>query len=230
MADRPWTVLSCGISLDGYLDDATSERLVLSNAEDLARVDALRATCDAILVGAGTVRADDPRLLVRDAAARRRRVTDGLPEQPMKVTVTASGDLDPASRFFTCGSSTRLVYGHSSVVPSLRTRLGPSATVVDAGSPVGLRAVVRDLARRGVGRLMVEGGGRVHTQLLSAGLADELHLAVAPFFVGDPRASRFVGPGAFPWDAAHRARLVEVRAIGDVALMRYDLSGSGAAR
>lgn len=230
MADRPWTVLSCGISLDGYLDDATPERLVLSNTEDLARVDAVRATCDAILVGAGTVRADDPRLLVRDPAARRRRVADGLPEQPVKVTVTASGDLDPTSRFFTCGSATRLVYGHSSVVPSLRTRLGRLATVVDAGNPVSLRGVVRDLARRGVGRLMVEGGGRVHTQLLSAGLADELHLAVAPFFVGDPRASRFVGPGAFPWDAAHRARLVEVSAIGDVALMRYDLSGSGAAR
>lgn len=230
MPDQPWIVLSCGVSLDGYLDDATPKRLVLSNAEDLARVDAVRATCDAILVGAATVRSDDPRLLVRDRVACRRRMADGLPDQPIKVTVTASGDLDPGSRFFTSGSSPKLVYGDSSVIPRLRARLGPVATVVDAGSPVSLRALVHDLARRGVRRLMVEGGGRVHTQFLSEGLADELQLAVAPFFVGDPRACRFVGPGAFPWDAAHRARLLEARSIGDVVLMRYDLSGTGAAR
>ena len=173
MADRPWTVLSCGMSLDGYLDDATAERLVLSNAEDLARVDAVRAGVDAILVGAATVRADDPRLLVRDPAARRQRVVDGLPGPPTKVTVTASGDLDPDSRFFTCGGSIKLVYGDSSVVRSLRGRLGPMATVVDAGTPLSLRAVLRDLADRGVSRLMVEGGGCVLTQLLTAGLADE---------------------------------------------------------
>ena len=71
---------------------------------------------------------------------------------------------------------------------------------------------------------MVEGGGRIHTQFLTAGLADELHLVVAPFFVGDPAAHRFVGPGRFPWDPGHRARLVETRRIGDVVLLRYALS------
>jgi 5-amino-6-(5-phosphoribosylamino)uracil reductase len=71
---------------------------------------------------------------------------------------------------------------------------------------------------------MVEGGASVLTQFLAAGLVDELHLAVAPFFVGDPRAHRFVGPGQFPWDAAHRAELVEVRQIEDVVLMRYALA------
>ena len=65
MAERPYTILSCGMSLDGYLDAATQERLVLSNEADLERVDAVRAECDAILVGAATVRNDNPRLLVR---------------------------------------------------------------------------------------------------------------------------------------------------------------------
>jgi 5-amino-6-(5-phosphoribosylamino)uracil reductase len=68
---------------------------------------------------------------------------------------------------------------------------------------------------------MVEGGGQIHTQFLAAGLADELHLAVAPFFVGDPRAHRFVGAGPFPWHPGHRARLVETRQMGDVVLLRY---------
>ena len=71
---------------------------------------------------------------------------------------------------------------------------------------------------------MVEGGGRIHTQFLTADLADELHLVVAPFFVGDPRAHRFAGSGAYPWHAGNRARLAETRQMGDVVLLRYVLS------
>jgi len=73
------------------------------------------------------------------------------------------------------------------------------ATVLDAGDPVDLHRITADLVARGVGRLMVEGGRTMHTQFLTAGLADELHLVVAPFFVGDSRAPRFVGDGMFPW-------------------------------
>ena len=69
MADRPYTLLSCSMSIDGYLAGAARDRLLLSNEEDLDRVDAVRAGCDAILVGAATVRGDDPRLLVRSASA-----------------------------------------------------------------------------------------------------------------------------------------------------------------
>ena len=65
MPERPYTLLSCGMSIDGYIDTATDERLVLSNDADLDRVDAVRADSDAILVGAATVRNDNPRLLVR---------------------------------------------------------------------------------------------------------------------------------------------------------------------
>ena len=71
---------------------------------------------------------------------------------------------------------------------------------------------------------MVEGGGTVHTQFLTADLADELHLVVAPFFVGDHRARRFVDDGVYPFNDGRRARLAEVRQIGDVVLLRYALS------
>jgi 5-amino-6-(5-phosphoribosylamino)uracil reductase len=109
-------------------------------------------------------------------------------------------------------------------VEDARRRLGGAATVVDAGAPVLLRQVTEDLHDRGVRRLMVEGGSSVLTQLLTDDLADELQLVVAPFFVGDSRGRRFVGDGGFPWSASHRAALVEVRHIGDVALLRYALS------
>lgn len=221
---RPYTLLSCSMSLDGYLGGATDERLLLSNEADFDRIDEVRAGCDAILVGAATVRKDNPRLLVREERRRHARSVAGLPSSPAKVTVTAGGDLDPSANFFT-GDAEKLVYCSTDAVSAARGRLGPIATVIDAGlAPRRMQRVGADLHERGVGRLMVEGGGTMHTQFLTAGLADELQLVVAPFFVGDSRARRFVDDGRFPWCPDHRARLVETRAIGDVVLLRYALS------
>ncbi len=225
MADRPYTLLSCGISMDGYLDNATETRLLLSNEADLDRVDAVRAGCDAILVGAATVRHDNPRLLVRTPARQEARVARGQRRSPVKVTVTRRGQLDPCADFFVTGDSEKLVYCASETLPDLRCALGSVATVVDGGrSEVDLRRMSEDLHARGVRRLMVEGGGTLHTQFLVADLADELHLVVAPFFVGDSRAHRFVGDGQFPWNPDRRATLAEVRRIDDVVLLRYALS------
>jgi 5-amino-6-(5-phosphoribosylamino)uracil reductase len=222
--DRPYTLLSCGVSIDGYLDSATDDRLLLSNEADLDRVDAVRATCDAILVGAATVRNDNPRLLVRSRARRDERVARGLPASPTKVTVTCRAKLDPGANFFAAGDGEKLVYCARETVAEARDQLEPVATVVDGGQPVSMRGVSTDLYARGVRRLMVEGGGTVHTQFLTEDLADELHLVIAPFFVGDSQARRFVGNGRFPWNPDHRARLAEVRRIDDVVLLRYALS------
>jgi 5-amino-6-(5-phosphoribosylamino)uracil reductase len=225
VADRPYILLSCGMSIDGYLNAATEKRLMLSNEADFDRVDAVRAECDAILVGAATVRRDNPRLLVRSPVRREERTARGLKPLPVKVTLTAGGQLDPCAEFFTTGETEKIVYCEASVLAQTRERLGGVATVVDGGAPVDLRRMTEDLCARGVSRLMVEGGGVVHTQFLTEGLADELHLVVAPFFVGDSRARRFVGDGQFPWNPDRRATLAEVRQIGDVVLLRYALSG-----
>jgi len=224
MTEHPYTLLSCSISMDGYLDDAREQRLVLSNDADLDRVDGVRAGCDAILVGAATIRRDDPRLLVREPERVRRRLAGGLPASPVKVTLTERADLDPHAQFFTCGCGDKLVYCATAGLTRARDRLGEVATVLDGGHRVDVRTVLDDLRTRGVRRLMVEGGGSVHTQFLQAGVADELQLVIAPFFVGDSRAQRFVGEGCFPWDADNRATLAEVRQIDDVVLLRYALS------
>ena len=224
MLDRPYVLLSCGMSIDGYVDDRSGDRLLLSNDADFDRVDAVRAGCDAILVGAGTVRQDNPRLLIRDEGRRAARVARGERPDPVKVTVTGHCDLDPASRFFTVGGADKLVYCATPALGSARRKLDGLATVIDGGDPVDLTAVTADLRRRGVERLMVEGGGTIHTGFLTAGLADELQLVVAPFFVGDSAAPRFVSDGEFPWGPKSRAELTEVRQIGDVVLLRYKLS------
>jgi len=224
VADRPYTLLSCAISIDGYLDCPSKKRLLLSNDADFDRVDAVRAECDAILVGAATLRNDNPRLLVRAQSRQEERVARGLSPSPLKVTVTKRADLDARANFFTAGDTEKLVYCASATVAKARAQLGPVATVVDAGEPVDMRRISEDLCARGVRRLLVEGGGTLLTQFLVGDLADELHLVVAPFFVGDSRAHRFVGDGRFPWNPDHRAALAEVRRIDDVVLLRYALS------
>jgi 5-amino-6-(5-phosphoribosylamino)uracil reductase len=219
---RPYVLLSAATSLDGCLDDTSATRLLLSNEADFHRVDEVRAGVDAILVGANTIRVDNPRLLVGSAEGRRRRVGEGLPPTPLKVTMTESGDLDPGARFFTTGENGKLVYTTTRARPEVDKRLTGVATVVAAGDPLDLHAVLADLAGRGVRRLMVEGGSAVHTMFLAAGVVDELNIVYAPFFVGQSGAPRLIDPAAFPQASpGRRMTLAEARRIGDVVLLRY---------
>jgi len=219
---RPYVLLSCATSADGYLDDATPRRLILSGPADLDRVDEVRAGCDAILVGAQTVRRDDPRLLIRDPRRSARRAARGLPAHPARVTLTGTGDLDPRARFFAPGAL-RLVY---CATPALAgaAKLRDSAVLIDAGDPLSAGFVLEDLAERGVARVLVEGGAHVLGEFLAAGLADELNLAVAPFFVADPAAPRLDLPGP---GLDGPMTLTETRRVGEVALLRYLLGPGG---
>lgn len=220
MTARPYVLLSIATSVDGYIDDTSPERLLLSNKADFDRVDQVRAESDAILIGATTLRRDNPRLLVNSAERRDEREAHGLPPYPLKITVTGSGDLDRDLQFWHHGGD-KLVYCPDSAVPKLRERLGDLTGIVGLGPDLDFEAMLDDLGSRSIERLMVEGGGTIHTQFLTAGLADEIHLAIAPFFLGDPDAPRFVYSGGFANGPGNRMTLAEARTIGDVALLRY---------
>ena len=239
MTEWPYVLLSAAMSADGYIDDASDARLVLSDAADLDRVDELRAASDAILVGAQTIRADNPRLLVRSMARRQDRLAAGATASPRRVTITRSGRLDAGARFFApppdrlIADPARpamapppedrpLVYAAPGVAADLAASLSAAAVVVpvpvlgrDAGLELGW--ILADLTRRGVARLMVEGGATVLGQFLSAGLADEFLLAVAPVLVADPAAPRLLA-GSRP---TGRMTLTGVSMAGDMAVLRY---------
>jgi len=220
VSNRPYVLLSCAMSIDGYIDDTSPDRLILSNQDDLDRVDEVRAGCDAILIGAATMRKDNPRLLVNSPDRRAAREARGLPPYPLKITVTATGDLDPGLKFWHYGGA-KLVYCPASAADKVRYRLGDLAEIRVLGETVDMSTMLDDLGARGIRRLMVEGGGTIHTQFLQADLVDEIHLAIAPFFLGDPTAPRFVNSGVFPDGPLRRMRLEEVSMIGDIALLRY---------
>jgi 5-amino-6-(5-phosphoribosylamino)uracil reductase len=124
-----------------------------------------------------------------------------------------AGRVGPAAR--------RIIYAATPVAPKLSDQLGGLAEVVDGGDPPQLTAILADLAGRGVRRLMVEGGASLGTRFLAGGLVDELQLVIAPFFVGDPAAPRFAGPGRYPASPEHPLHLAETRPVGEVVLLRY---------
>jgi riboflavin-specific deaminase-like protein len=219
---RPYVLLSCATSADGYLDDASPRRLILSGPADLDRVDEVRAGCDAIMVGAQTVRKDNPRLLIRDPRRQARRAARGLPQHPARVTLTATGDLDPRANFFAPGAP-RLVYCATPALPRAQARLQAQAVLIDAGAPLSLGIILQDLAERSVARLLVEGGAHVLAEFLAQDLAHEFHLAIAPFFLAPPTPAprlNLPSPG-------HPMTLAETRRVEEMVLARYLLGPGG---
>ncbi|MFE9722571.1 RibD family protein [Streptomyces sp. NPDC005794] len=224
MPTRPYVILSAATSVDGYLDDAGPERLLLSDSADFDRVDQVRAESDAILIGATTLRKDNPRLLVDSARRRAQRIARGRPEHPLKVTVTAGGDLNRDSRFWHHGGR-KVVITVDSAVEKVRTTLAGLADVVSVGPHVDWGLVLDELGRRGVERLVIEGGGTIHTQFMAMDLADEVCLAIAPLLVGQPDAPRFLGTADYPGGSTARMEVIETRPVGDMVLIRYAPKG-----
>ncbi|HEY7143954.1 MAG TPA: dihydrofolate reductase family protein [Streptosporangiaceae bacterium] len=218
-------LLSVAQSIDGYIDDSSPQRLVLSSPEDLDRVDEVRAGCDAILVGATTLRRDNPRLRVKSDARRAARAARGLPGELLRVVLTRGGKLSPDLRIWGTDGN-KIVYCPDSAANELRTTLRDLAIIVSLGEEVEMATMLDDLGARGIGRLMVEGGEHVHTQFLQADLADELHVTIGGFFVGDQTAPRFVSPGVrLPQSAARRMFLADVSRAGETAVLRYLVQG-----
>lgn len=141
---RPYVLLSVAQSIDGFIDDATPQRLVLSSPEDLDRVDEVRAGCDAIMVGAVTLRRDNPRLRIKSPERRAARTARGEPAELLRVIVTRSGNLTPDLRIW--GTDGRkVVYCPDAAARTLNAALGVRAEVVALGPEVDFAAMLDDL-------------------------------------------------------------------------------------
>jgi 5-amino-6-(5-phosphoribosylamino)uracil reductase len=204
-------ILSAAVSADGYLDDTSLRRLVLSSPEDWAAVYALRADSDAILVGAGTLRADNPSLVVRDPLLRQAREAAGKSPDIVKVTVSGSGALDPHLKFFTEGEGDKILFTSGEVVGEIYE----VATVIRCPE-ISATSIVNRLEVMGIETLMVEGGSRMLSMFLMENCWDEFRLAVSPIFVADEAAPRLVIPGEYP-----RMTLTGVEQLGQMAVMHY---------
>lgn len=181
--------VNCAASLDGCIGLPGPRRLRLSDAEDLRRVHELRAESDAILVGSGTALADDPKLLVKwDLLGHRGR-------PPVRVLLDSRLRVPAQAQLFAGDAPTIVFHAPGAQGPKAGADRVPVPTGTNGG--LDLRGVLAELERRGLTRLMVEGGSRVISAFLGARLVDELTVFIAPVVVGDPRAPRlFVGTEA----------------------------------
>ena len=182
-ADRPIVWVNCAVSLDGRLAFARGARARLSGPEDLDRVHRMRAESDAILIGVGTVAADDPSLRVDWARA-------GRPpgRAPLRVVLDARGRLPPGARILDRSAPTLVATSASG-----RDRLPPGVETVVAGEEsIDLDRLLAALRERGVERLMVEGGARVLASVLRSRRFDRLTVYYAPVVIGGSLAPPMV--------------------------------------
>ncbi len=216
---RPHVFLGMVMSADGAasVGDLTAG---LGGDADRVAFRRLREHADAILVGAGTVRAEGYGPVVRRDDAAARRMARGAPPVARLVVVSGRVDLDPGARLFADPSNRPLLLVPRDAPGDRLAALAGVAEIVVAGDggEVDLPAALRELADRGVSRLLCEGGPRLNGRLLVAGLVDELFLTVAPMLVGGP-AQRIVTGAVAP--GAQALELVEGRHHGGELLLRY---------
>jgi riboflavin-specific deaminase-like protein len=206
-AAKPITVGHLGESLDGFIATHTGDSRWVTGHPNLVHMHRLRALCDAVIVGAGTVAADDPRLTTRLVSG----------PNPLRVVLDPGRRLPANHRVFIDNGAQTLVVCAKDLVADGETRYGNAEVLALSGNAEGLDldALVRALRSRGCARIFLEGGGVTISTFLHANLLDRLHLAIAPLLIGDGRAAiRLPAPAAL--GDCHRPDYRVFRMGGDV--------------
>jgi riboflavin-specific deaminase-like protein len=214
---RPTVILNMAVTADGKIAPVVAERARLGSAVDRREMDRLRAGVDAVIVGAGTVRAVDPPLHVRDASLAATR-----PAPALQVVVSGSGRVSPLARAL-CepAHAPRILAttGAATVDPTLEQR-GVEVWRF-AETPIRIDELCQRLAERGVGRLLLEGGAELNAAFVAAKAVDELYLTITPLILGGRQAPTLVGGAGATLAAATALELVETRALGAEIFCHY---------
>ena len=225
-ASHPITVGHLGESLDGFIATHSGESQWVTGHENVVHMHRLRALCDAVIVGAGTVAADDPRLTTR--------LVPG--PNPLRVVLDPGRRLGERHKVFQDDTSETLYVCTADLVRPSERRFGRASILGLPGTSesVDLAELLRHLRSLGHVRTFVEGGGVTISMFLQANLLDRLHLAIAPLLIGDGRAAiRLPAPSAL--DDCHRPSYRVFRMGGDVLFdcdlrTRHDETDDGGKR
>lgn len=188
--NRPFVFINMAVSVDGKTDTIERRGAAISTRRDKQRVDELRASADAVMVGGRTLLDEDPSLTVKSAGLRAGREARGLPPNPMKVGIVTYPDINLTGRFMTSGPARVVIFTTLQTsrdqIAALRSH-GAEVFVL-GDTQVDLPRALETLHELGVRRLMVEGGGTLNFTLLRLGLVDELSLFMAPLIFGGASA------------------------------------------
>jgi len=210
------------MSADGKISTVARKQVRISGEDDLRRVDALKANVDAVMIGVGTVLADDPKLTIKSVVLKRKRMDQGRSENPLRVVVDSSARTPATAAVL----GPNALIATSQQAPHQRVEeLKTKAEIVAVGeSKVDLTALLGRLKDRGVESLMVEGGATLNFALLSLGLVDEIYTYVGNIIIGGSAAPTLVDGEGLTNDFV-KLNLREIRQIGDGVLIKWRVVG-----
>jgi 2,5-diamino-6-(ribosylamino)-4(3H)-pyrimidinone 5'-phosphate reductase len=210
------------MSADGKISTVARKQVRISGEDDLRRVDALKANVDAVMIGVGTVLADDPKLTIKSVVLKRKRVDEGRSESPLRVVVDSSARTPATAAVL----GPNALIATSQQAPRHRVEvLKTKAEIVAVGeSKVDLTALLGRLKDRGVESLLVEGGATLNFALLSLGLVDEIYTYVGNIIIGGSAAPTLVDGAGLTNDFV-KLNLREIRQIGDGVLIKWRVAG-----
>ena len=183
--ERPFTFINSAMSADGKISTKERKQVRISGDVDFDRMDELRATSDAVMVGIGTVLADDPSLTVKSEQRRATRKADGHEENPIRIVVDSQARTPLDADIFKKGTGTRVIAVSKSAPRNRVVALEKVAVIIEAGdNKVDLSELVVQLKKMGINRLMVEGGATLNFGMLSNGLVDEIYTFVGNLIIG----------------------------------------------
>ena len=186
---RPYVTVNLAMSADGKLSTVERRQVKISGETDFKRVDLLKAANDAIMVGIGTVLADDPSLTVKSPELKEERISRGLDENPVRVIVDSKGRIPVNAEILHKGPGKRIIAISESADPKRVAELEKYADIIPAGKDkVDIRVVLEELASRGIKSIMVEGGGSLIWSLFEENLVDEYYTCIGNIIIGGSTA------------------------------------------
>jgi len=216
-------VVNAAISADGKLSSRERRQIEISGPADFNRVDELRADSDAVMVGVGTVVADDPSLTVDSERLRAKRRDAGEPENPARVVADSRIRTPPDAAVLDDAAESFLLVSEAAPADFVQGMDEEGATVITAGADrVDLAAAFERLESHGIEQLMVEGGGEIIYSLFAVGLVDRLSLYVGPVVIGGREAPTLADGDGFVSNFPELT-LEEVRRLDEGVLLVYDV-------
>ena len=223
--ERPFVFVNLAMSADGKLSTRERRQVKISGPADFERVDVLKAGADAILVGIGTVLADDPSLTVKSSERKAARRARGLSENPVRIVLDSNARTPPDADILHKGPGRRIIAVAASAPKERLDVLRPFADIiVTKGERVNLPELFARLKAEGIATLMVEGGGSIIWSLFRDGLVDECYTCIGNIIIGGADAPTPAdGEGFLQEDAFPRLRCIGMESIDDAVLLRWQV-------
>jgi len=220
---RPYVIVNVAMSADGKISTRERRQVRISGQQDFTRVDRLKAGCDAVMVGIGTVLADDPSLTVKSEEYRSYRREQGKDDHPVRIVVDSSARIPPDAAVLHKGEGKRVIAVSKKAGGDTIALLEKKASVIVSGEDeVDLPALMDELGSMGLHRIMVEGGGTLIAGLIRAGLVHEIYTYIGNILIGGKDAPTFNdGVGYTQESLFPRLSLVEVRRIEEGILLHW---------